>query len=192
VWDAFVAKVAFHHFADDFSDGTADGDPDWQEVSGDWGVTSTVAFAASATRRNVGLVQGVAALDAFGTGTIEARIRMPRTSARTPNGSIVFHYRDAANYRYVTLQKTFTGGKLIIGQVGDPAGDGSPGFRRSRAVTLKGRFQRMKVVLYPNGLLRVYRAGVLLREHPCSHVAPGRVGLAAVKSRTLFDDVVIR
>jgi hypothetical protein len=179
-------------FSDDFSLGPAADDADWEEIKGSWKVSTALSFVSSATKANMALVRGVASVNALGAGVVETRVKLTRQALNAPNGGLLFHVRDGANYRYVKLKATPTGGRLVIGQVGDPAGDGATTFAKSMKMSLKpGRFYTLRLDLRDSGLVEAFVDGTEILEWPFPQVVAGRVGLIAGKAKTFFDDVKV-
>ncbi len=103
-----------------FLHGSAAGDPDWKEVSGNWSVNSSQRFVSARLKNNRAIVQGIAALNPFSTGRLATDLKLTRKFVTIASGAVIFAYRDKSNYRYVRMKKG-TKSKVVIGQVGDPA-----------------------------------------------------------------------
>ncbi len=178
-------------FSDDFSDGKLAGDPDWEEVSGNWSVNPYHRFFSAMKRNNRAVVRGIDALDTFSIGRLETYLKLTKKFMTTANGAVIFAYKNNSNYRYILVKKGIIS-KVAIGQVGDPAGVGESGaIKVSKGRLLKfGHWYRIVVDILPGGMVNVYfnNARAPFLWHDFVNVAPGRVGLQAVRSRVLFDD----
>ncbi|HEY5999473.1 MAG TPA: Ig-like domain-containing protein [bacterium] len=179
-------------FRDDFSDGAAF--TDWRRVSGSWLASAGVYAARSLTLTNLARI---APLDPsarpIGAGMMQARVKITSAgSGAWPNASLVFGYTDPKHYRWVRI----TGTEVQIGQTGNVGGVAGGVKRRVARSHAIGRSILLTVKIYPSGWVRVYEgAGLravaayrfLLGVLPS--VARGGAGLAASRTRTIFDDV---
>lgn len=180
-------------FRDDFSEVTASGSPNWDIVTGDWSGKGG-RFSSTIKDDNVALVRNVPALDSFEAGRIESNVKLTnKPGSGKPNASILFGYVDAAHYRYVRIRPN----RVIIGQVGDYEGE-TAGVRAviNADIALK-TWHSVRVDIYSRGSVDVYiepsagnQSGTSspLLSYLFSGAATGRVGYAAKKARTFFDD----
>lgn len=197
-WDVDATSVtaALLIFADDFSDGTPAGDPDWAELRGAWtvrGVADKYYRSASVTKASIAVPlaypdPGPAAIQ------LEFRLALLPKYAKFANGSVLFAWQDATHYRYVRLlrKKSF---KLVLGQVGALGGDakGIKAAKKIPKLALK-RWYRLWVDVFPDGRVDVYfgdRSAPVL-SHQFLAAVPGAVGLHALKAWAKFDDVTVR
>jgi PKD repeat protein len=191
---AATLDVSFVLFQDDFSHGNRIGDPDWQEMSGDWSVQGAPnpAYVSVQTKSSSAVVRWpeLAALSAMG---LECRLKLS-AGRTTPNGWILFAYQSGKRYRYLK----FTGGKpprAILGQAGTMGGEKSGIKVNRRLASLKtGVWHTAWVDVHDDGWVRVYvnGRGKAALSFKFKQAPAGKVGVRADKTRTLVDDFVIR
>ncbi|HEY6001043.1 MAG TPA: Ig-like domain-containing protein [bacterium] len=194
--DTGAAAVLFPQriFLEPFTHGTAAGDRHWQEVSGGW-VAALGRLASSPGLVNVALLQGAPALPADRALRFAFRAQLTGAAAAGANAGFVFAWRNATNFRYVKLVKGpgLTG--LVIGQVGDPARRGErSGVRAKVPLPLRtGVWYPIEVLLRPDGRVEVFRgsAAAPALRHAFPTAYPGRVGLAADRAVSYFDDFAV-
>jgi hypothetical protein len=182
-------------FADDFSDGGAAGDPDWQVRGGAWPVLgrtpATRFYASSATRGGLSVAQDPG-LAAFAAGGLDTRIALTRSFVSYANGAVVFGCTDSAHYRWVRLQFQRNVWKLVIGQTGTigTVRAGPKASRTLRGLRL-GRWYRLWVDVYEDGLVNVHfnaRRATPMLSYRFPAAALGQAGYQAGKARAFFDD----
>ncbi|HEY5997775.1 MAG TPA: hypothetical protein VI078_00540 [bacterium] len=176
-------------FVDDFSDGTAKGDPSWRRVLGAWAVTGTAKrFASANVPVSMALIADPNVRDVR-SGRIESWVSLTRTYTAAPDARIVFHYQDATHYRYLRL--TATG--LSIGQVG-----ATPVERAGLKASLRRRLSpgtgyRVRVDIEGGTKVRVYLNGSAAPVLSYTFVvnSSGRVGYRTEGARSLFDNTAV-
>lgn len=197
-------------FSDDFSDGDAYGDPDWEVISGRWKVTAGGAYVSRPRRKNISIV-GDPALDSFSSGRLESRFKMKvvrsvsndastsydylnggvgtSTNTTSADSTIIFGYINEMHYRYVRITRR----RIIIGQAGDYGEDlkGRKAVQRRR-FRLKKWYQ-VRVDVNPDGLVEVYinNEDVPSLSYAFSGLQSGKVGYKAKKAKTYFDDLAV-
>jgi hypothetical protein len=195
--DSAAVTLDFRLFADDFADGGPAGDPQWQTPAGEWRVTPRGSFLSPADAPGLALVRADQLPAPFAAGSAEVRLRFTGRHRKTANASLVFHWRGRRDHRWLRLEAGPPGkGLLTLGQEGDPAGTGETGgVILSRGVRFPaGGWQRLRLVLGDDGRMEAWlnegeRAALRVEGRA---PATGRFGLAAARSATLFDDVVLR
>jgi len=198
-----VEQAAEGLFADDFSDATAAGDPNWEPVFGRFAGRKG-AFAVQGRTDNLALVRDVIGLDPFLGGRIETDLQLLNSSVVTRAG-IVFDYQDADHYRYVVFSRNHK--TLTIGEVNRDGDDDDDRRDTRRAVTEQTR--RVRVRSTPKGwhhlsvdvdgatgVVSVYLDGAAKPAvtKTFGTAGEGRVGLLASKARAkaLFDNFTVR
>jgi hypothetical protein len=182
--DAFVARIS-RRFVEDFSDGTARGDPDWKVRQGKWGVTPDKKYQASSSSLNLATIRAYDPRpNRQGAVNLEADVVL--RSGANPNGALVFAYLDNGHYRWAGL----TRGYVVIGQQGSIGGSPPGVWRKKAAVGI--RKHRLVAVVAADHTVTVSLGTkpVLSRKFPGSPTAGG-VGLRADHAATLFDNVVV-
>jgi hypothetical protein len=182
-------------FADDFANGTARGDPDWQVRSGAWAVLGASAakkyYASDPARGGLSVAKSVG-LKALSTGRLETKIALTKNFAGYANGGMIFGYADNAHYRYVRLQQVQNVWKLVLGQVGTIGADRAVAKPSKPLTGLRlGRWYRIWVDVYDTGRVNVYfktRTGSPAISYKFKAASAGRTGYQALKARAYFDN----
>jgi hypothetical protein len=172
-----------------FRDGFGSGAGRWTVRGGTWSVTRTKSFQ-SGSLRALNLAT-VTALDPVANpllaGRLTARVKWGVATSAVANGGLVFALQDKARYRYLKVQ----GDRVIIGQEGEMGGEPA-GVKKSVKRRFAARvWHPLRLDLLADGTVRAYRGKVLLATATFTEAVPGGVGLAAWKSRTLFDDLTL-
>jgi hypothetical protein len=168
-------------FVDTFTHGTAAGDREWNERTGDWSVTRGKVFTCSPAKRCLATARPAASRVA--TGRIEALVKLSTPTATVPNARIVFALRKAGHaYRYRFVQLTPSGLRI-----GDTQGAGA-----SWKMELElDRWYRVGVDLHRDGLVLVTLDGVPVASHQFGTAIAGETGYAVTRAQSYFDDFFI-
>jgi uncharacterized repeat protein (TIGR01451 family) len=177
-------------FADDFSDGSDFGDPDWDVLDGNWTVTGRKKFRSGRYHKNLVVVTD-GSLPFFETGMLETEFKLTNKARNNPHGFVVFGLQDDSNYRYVKFVKNDDGkGWVHIGQEGD-FGGATEGTKAKGIFNLKlKKWYTLSVKIYPDGWVRVFvnsRATPVVSYRFPSTI-DGDVGYRAKRAKTLFDN----
>jgi hypothetical protein len=192
---AGTVAVSLLIFSDDFANGTAAGDPDWQVRSGAWTVLGASAakriYASDAAKGGLAVAK-TPRLTALPSGMLDTKIALTKSFASYANGALVFGYKDNAHYRYVRLQYQQSAWTLVLAQVG-AIGTDAAGVKKTKTLTglRLGAWYRLWVDVYDTGRVNVWfktRAGTPAIAYKFKAAAAGRTGYQAFKARAYFDN----
>lgn len=176
-------------FADDFSDGSAEGDPQWLPVSGKWSVNTAKEYVTLAEKSNLSLADEARTLH-FAAGSIQVQVKFKNQAGTTfPNADLVFHYQEPNRHRFVRITKA----GVSIGQVGEFPGDVA-GTKQTKALTLAvGKWHRVRVDIGADALVSVYVNDAVIPALSYDFVEgpQGRLGLQAAQAKTSFDALYV-
>lgn len=189
-------------YKDDFSECTAAGCPNWETITGAW-IVKNEMLVSTKEEKSIILVQNVPGLEQFSSGRLQAKVGLTKKckiwkrhngqwKSAKPNAAIVFAYVDKDHYRYVSLQNEY----VLVGQVGDYDGQ-TAGLKAFGRLPVPGFHAHMlRVDIQSNGDVVAYVDAA--NPHRCRRsaitgfsfgsAAAGRVGFAANKARSSFDD----
>jgi hypothetical protein len=185
-------------FADDFSDGTATGDPDWLKVNGTW----KTVLPASGNRYFASLNKSktaTALVDGFDfrDGRVQTRFKIGASAlnpiTRLPYARtvfVVFDRVDAGHYRAVKVGQLKSGKwKLSLLQTGDYDGDvkGTKDWATLAGFKVKA-WHTLTIDIHDSNLTRVFLDGTLAAEYDFGGFTGGKVGLLTKSTAGFFDD----
>jgi hypothetical protein len=185
-------------FADDFSDGTASGDPDWLRVNGTW----KTVLPASGNRYFASLNKSktaTALVDGFDfrDGRIMSRFKIGKSAINPITGLpyartvfVVFDRVDATHYRAVKVGQLKSGTwKLSLLQAGDYDGDvkGTKDWATLVGFKVKA-WHTLTIDIHDSNLTRVFLDGTLAAEYDFGGFTGGKVGLMTKSTAGYFDD----
>jgi hypothetical protein len=188
-------------FMDEFSDGTAKGDPDWKVLLGAWKtVRSGIGNRYLTSSKKSGKALAVVDDFTFKDGRINVTFKAG-PSARIPGSTrgyprivtFIFDMVDVKRYRAARLQEIKAGKwKLTLFQEGKYHGD-RKGIKDS--AILAGfdpdSWHDLSLDVYADGRVTVYLDATRVLEGTFGGNSGGKVGFLTQKTAGAFDDVVI-
>lgn len=190
--DGTTVLSSLLYFSDAFTDGSASGDPDWLVKSGSWtvkGAANKYYLSLSTAKPDTSLAQLVP--PDLSSGRLEAKLALSEKFLVSPNGGLVFAYKDARHYRYVRLSRTAGIWKLVLGQVGAIGAD-LAGVKATRVLAglRTGLWYPVWVDAYANGTVKVSFKTTTkpVITFKFKAAAPGKVGVTADRAQSKFDN----
>jgi hypothetical protein len=169
-------------FADDYRDGTVNGDLQWAKRSGSWAVDRQKHYQAlSVSRTNLSTVKPEY-LAPLAAGRIETSLMIRPLLALNQNALVVFACQSTLQYRYVQVLT----GRIRIGQVGTFGGRGA-GYVQATVGTRAGVLYAVRVDVFPDGRVDAYLGDRLVLSARFPEAAAGAVGVGAAKNGARFD-----
>lgn len=176
-------------FSDSFSDGGPQGDPSWKRSAGTWSVAGRgKRFASKTDPVSMALIADPKVRE-FRSGRIESWVSLTPAFVKGPDARILFHYEDAAHYRYLKLSAQ----GLALGQVGSNLVE-MAGVKASRQRPLKLMTgHRVRIDIVNGTLVRVYLNGETKPALAYRFIvdSAGRVGYRTEGARSFFDNAAV-
>lgn len=177
-------------FFDQFTDGTAAGDTNWNKNAGAWTVTAGLRYkATSAAVTSLSTVK-TTFLPKVSAGRIEGVVRMLNLAANQ-NVMLIFAFQGNGKYRYVQVVpgSGFLPGEIRVGQVGSFGGL-TTGIKARNAVSASvATNYALRVDAYPDGRTNVFFKGAPVLTYKFPTAVLGTVGVGVVNNGAEFDNI---
>jgi hypothetical protein len=167
---------------EDFDDGVAE---DFNVVSGDWTIVNNRYISNSSNGRSLATARIGVALPV--NTELSSVMRFTRTGRYQSNGGLVFDYQDSLNFKYIL--GSVEGRRWTMGEVAN----GSDRTLITKSATLSQTQDYEVAVVIEGATATLFVDEVETITNTFSgNLNTGSLGLTSVRSKSQFDDIVIR